>query len=163
MAIGIFETRRFMGAGRSRWCHHTCVWRQGRAQPGQACHTHVALPAHHFRRAPPLRRAWPPHGWLALQVQVASALTARHIGGAVNYMAVSESLSLDASTFGAGLAADDLILTLYFTTLYALAKTIPPDAGQAQAQAQQGAAGAGGGHGGGGGKVITVRPKERNE
>jgi hypothetical protein len=28
---------------------------------------------------------------------------------------------------GAGLAADDLILTLYFAALYALAKAVPPD------------------------------------
>ena len=33
-------------------------------------------------------------------------------------MAVSEALSIGPSTFGAGLAADDLILTLYFTALY---------------------------------------------
>lgn len=61
-------------------------------------------------------------GW-----RIAAALTARHIGGAVNYMAVSESLSIAPSTFGAGLAADDLILTLYFTTIYTLAKAIPPE------------------------------------
>jgi uncharacterized membrane protein len=36
--------------------------------------------------------------------QVVSALTARHIGGAVNYMAVSETLKLSPSVFGAGLA-----------------------------------------------------------
>jgi uncharacterized membrane protein len=61
-------------------------------------------------------------GW-----KIAAALTARHIGGAVNYMAVSEALEISPSTFGAGLAADDLILTLYFTTLYSLAKAIPPE------------------------------------
>ena len=43
-------------------------------------------------------------------------------------MAVSDSLSISPSVFGAGLAADDLILTLYFTAIYALAKNIPPDA-----------------------------------
>lgn len=61
-------------------------------------------------------------GW-----KIAAALTARHIGGAVNYMAVSETLHISPSTFGAGLAADDLILTLYFTTIYALAKAIPSE------------------------------------
>jgi hypothetical protein len=96
-------------------------------------------------------------GW-----KIASALCARHIGGAVNYMAVSDALRIDKSIFGAGeapggaafgrclslhvaachcpcqltlwlmlsaagLAADDLILTLYFTSIYTLAKTIPPD------------------------------------
>jgi hypothetical protein len=36
-------------------------------------------------------------GW-----RVAAALTARHIGGAVNYMAVSDVLALPPSVFGAG-------------------------------------------------------------
>ncbi|KIY99914.1 hypothetical protein MNEG_8047 [Monoraphidium neglectum] len=96
-------------------------------------------------------------GW-----RIAAALTARHIGGAVNYMAVSEALSITPSTFGAGLAADDLILTLYFTALYSLAKNIPPDAGDGgSAPAGAGGAGAagpgsGGGHGGGAERVINV-------
>lgn len=114
-------------------------------------------------------------GW-----RIAAALTARHIGGAVNYMAVSEALSISPSTFGAGLAADDLILTVYFTVLYSLAKNIPPDsAGAGGEDSQQGgtaagsqggapgaaavpaatAAAAGGvasGHGGGGERVIHV-------
>lgn len=34
-------------------------------------------------------------GW-----RIASALTARHIGGAVNYMAVSDMLSIPPSVFG---------------------------------------------------------------
>lgn len=59
-----------------------------------------------------------------LAAQVASALTARHIGGAVNYMAVSETLDITPSTFGAGLAADDLILTLYFVAIYYLARCV---------------------------------------
>ena len=67
-------------------------------------------------------------GW-----KIAAALTARHIGGAVNYMAVSEALEISPSIFGAGLAADDLILTLYFTTLYTLAKAIPPEGAKDQA------------------------------
>ena len=53
--------------------------------------------------------------------------------GAVNYMAVTEALDVTPSVFGAGLAADDLILTLYFTTIYALAKAIPPDPGPSEA------------------------------
>lgn len=65
-------------------------------------------------------------GW-----RMASALTARHIGGAVNYMAVSETLSIPPSVFGAGLAADDLILTIYFAALYTLAKSVPPDSASA--------------------------------
>ncbi|PRW59633.1 putative membrane -like [Chlorella sorokiniana] len=62
-------------------------------------------------------------GW-----KVAAALTARHIGGSVNYVAVSEALSLSPSARMAGLAADDLIVSAYFLTLYALAKRVPPDA-----------------------------------
>ncbi|GAX86288.1 hypothetical protein CEUSTIGMA_g13700.t1 [Chlamydomonas eustigma] len=70
----------------------------------------------------PLGRFIGEDGW-----RVASALTARHIGGAVNYMAVTESLEVSPSIFGAGLAADDLILTLYFTAIYSLARALPPD------------------------------------
>jgi uncharacterized membrane protein len=54
---------------------------------------------------------------------------ARHVGGAVNYMAVSEVLDMERSVFSAGLAADDLILTLYFTAIYTLAKNIPREEG----------------------------------
>mgnify|MGYP001810572800 FL=1 len=83
-------------------------------------------------------------------------------------MAVSEALSISPSTFGAGLAADDLILTLYFTALYSLAKHIPPDAGgdadggskaSGLGEAQggvDGGGGSGGSHGGGGERVISV-------
>ncbi|GIL68447.1 hypothetical protein Vafri_21724 [Volvox africanus] len=107
----------------------------------------------------PLGRFLGEEGW-----KVASALTARHIGGAVNYMAVSEALSISPSTFGAGLAADDLILTFYFFSIYYLARNIPPDgasegsSGQHQQQQQQRTASGGDGHGSGGsgGKLITV-------
>lgn len=61
-------------------------------------------------------------GW-----KVAAALTARHIGGSVNYVAVSEALSLSPSARMAGLAADDLIVSLYFICLYALARKVPPE------------------------------------
>ncbi|EFJ49253.1 hypothetical protein VOLCADRAFT_120770 [Volvox carteri f. nagariensis] len=88
-----------------------------------------------------LRRATLSMG--AAVTPVASALTARHIGGAVNYMAVSEALSLSPSTFGAGLAADDLILTIYFVTIYYLARNIPPDAAAAAATGAGTGAGAG--------------------
>uniref|UniRef100_A0A383V839 DUF819 domain-containing protein n=1 Tax=Tetradesmus obliquus TaxID=3088 RepID=A0A383V839_TETOB len=128
-------------------------------------------------------------GW-----KIAAALTARHIGGAVNYMvgggvagwgvlvvravvgAVAESLGVSPSTFGAGLAADDLILTLYFVGIYSLARNIPPEAQQQQQAGEQQlepqlAAAAGspqpaaaasssssssGGHGGVGGRNINV-------
>eukprot|EP00884_Botryococcus_braunii_P010496 jgi/Botrbrau1/19448/Bobra.0338s0069.1 len=59
--------------------------------------------------------------------KVASALAARHIGGAVNYVAVAESLQIAPSAQMAGLAADNLLCALYFTTLFQLARKIPPD------------------------------------
>ncbi|KAG2485644.1 hypothetical protein HYH03_015616 [Edaphochlamys debaryana] len=99
----------------------------------------------------PLGRYLGDEGW-----RVATALTARHIGGAVNYMAVSETLGLGASTFGAGLAADDLILTLYFVALYALARKVPPDGGGAPVEVEGGGGHGGGGTGGAGPKVIAV-------
>lgn len=96
----------------------------------------------------------------------------------MNYMAVSEALSISPSTFGAGLAADDLILTFYFTALYSLAKHIPPDGAanppqQLEQQGMDGGSGgalealvdsssggggalAGGGHGGGVERMINV-------
>ena len=56
-----------------------------------------------------------------------AALTARHIGGSVNYVAVSEVLALSPAARMAGLAADDVIVSLYFVALYALARRAPPD------------------------------------
>lgn len=80
--------------------------------------------------------------------------------------AVSETLQISPSTFGAGLAADDLILTLYFVTIYSLAKSIPPEQqqqapGEADKSISNGSsvaadAAGGGGHGGIGGRSISV-------
>lgn len=53
---------------------------------------------------------------------IAAALTARHIGGSINYVAVTELLGVTAGARMAGLAADDVIVTLYFVVLYSLAK-----------------------------------------
>ncbi len=53
---------------------------------------------------------------------VAAALTARHIGGSINYVAVTELLGVSAGARMAGLAADDVIVTFYFIALYTLAK-----------------------------------------
>ncbi|OAE29864.1 hypothetical protein AXG93_773s1020 [Marchantia polymorpha subsp. ruderalis] len=50
------------------------------------------------------------------------------LGSAVNYVAVSEALGTTPSIVAAGLAADNLICAIYFTTLFALAANIPPDA-----------------------------------
>jgi uncharacterized membrane protein len=67
-------------------------------------------------------RSLGPDGW-----KIASALLSRHIGGAVNYVAVTEALGASPSIVAAGLAADNLICAVYFTTLFALASGIPPD------------------------------------
>ncbi|KAH9327615.1 hypothetical protein KI387_007793, partial [Taxus chinensis] len=59
--------------------------------------------------------------------KIAAALMSRHIGGAVNYVAVSEALNVSPSALTAGLAADNLICAIYFTTIFALASSIPPE------------------------------------
>ncbi len=41
--------------------------------------------------------------------QIAAALAARHIGGAVNYVAVAEATGMTPSAQAAGLAADNLV------------------------------------------------------
>jgi Protein of unknown function (DUF819) len=65
---------------------------------------------------------------LSFARQVAAALAARHIGGAVNYVAVAETTGMAASAQAAGMAADNLICAVYFTAIYALARGVPPDA-----------------------------------
>ncbi|GJY39604.1 keratin-associated protein 5-4 [Tanacetum coccineum] len=61
-------------------------------------------------------------GW-----KIAAALMGRHIGGAVNYVAIAEALQITPSVLAAGLAADNVICAVYFTTLFALAAKIPPE------------------------------------
>ena len=61
--------------------------------------------------------------------KIAAALMGRHIGGAVNYVAVTEALQASPSVVASGLAADNLICALYFTALFALAAGIPAEAG----------------------------------
>jgi uncharacterized membrane protein len=77
-------------------------------------------------------RALGADGW-----KVAAALTARHIGGSVNYVAVSEVLELSPPARMAGLAADDLIVSLYFVVLYSLARRTLPDPSPAPSQPAQ--------------------------
>ena len=60
-------------------------------------------------------------GW-----KMASALMARHIGGAVNFVAVANALEMTPSIMAAGLAADNLMNALYFAGLFALAKGVMP-------------------------------------
>ena len=59
--------------------------------------------------------------------QVASALAARHIGGAVNYVGVAETLGISGSAQAAGLAADNLLCALYFAAVFHLARHVPAD------------------------------------
>lgn len=49
---------------------------------------------------------------------------------AVNYMAIFDALQTSPSVVAAGLAADNLICAVYFTTLFALASKIPAEATQ---------------------------------
>lgn len=49
---------------------------------------------------------------------IAAALAARHIGGAVNYVAVTEAGSAPPSLVAAGIAADNVIVALYFSLLF---------------------------------------------
>ncbi|CBN76833.1 conserved unknown protein [Ectocarpus siliculosus] len=56
-------------------------------------------------------------GW-----KIASALAARHIGGAVNYVAVCETLGVSADAIVAGLAADNMVVSLYFIFLFWITK-----------------------------------------
>ncbi|KAF7073417.1 hypothetical protein CFC21_078408 [Triticum aestivum] len=67
-------------------------------------------------------RSLGPDNW-----KIAAALMGRHIGGAVNYVAVAEALQVTPSVLAAGLAADNVICALYFTTLFALAAKIPAE------------------------------------
>ncbi|KAL5567935.1 hypothetical protein UlMin_024510 [Ulmus minor] len=60
--------------------------------------------------------------------KIAAALMGRHIGGAVNYVAIADALDVQPSVLAAGLAADNVICAVYFTTLFALASKVPPEA-----------------------------------
>lgn len=70
----------------------------------------------------PLTTLGPDAGW-----RVAAALAARHIGGAVNYVAVTNALGVAPAAQAAGLAADNLMCVAYFATLFHLARRLPPD------------------------------------
>ncbi|KAH6804583.1 keratin-associated protein [Perilla frutescens var. frutescens] len=69
-------------------------------------------------------------GW-----KIAAALMGRHIGGAVNYVAISEALETSPSVLTAGLAADNVICAVYFATLFALASKIPAESSASTADA----------------------------
>ncbi|KAJ6840032.1 uncharacterized protein M6B38_312340 [Iris pallida] len=60
--------------------------------------------------------------------KIAAALMSRHIGGAVNYVAVSEALGVSPSVLASGLAASNVMCAIYFSSLFALASEISPEA-----------------------------------
>ena len=56
-------------------------------------------------------------GW-----RVAAALASRHIGGAVNFVAVANTLGVKASTVSSAIAADNVVVALYFVFLFYTSK-----------------------------------------
>ncbi|CAI9274040.1 unnamed protein product [Lactuca saligna] len=60
--------------------------------------------------------------------KIASALMASYIGGAINYVAVSDALGVSPSVVAAGVAADNVICAIYFMVLFALGSKIPSEA-----------------------------------
>ncbi|CAM9742060.1 unnamed protein product, partial [Chrysoparadoxa australica] len=74
-----------------------------------------------------------PLGMGADSWKIAACLAARHIGGAVNYVGVAETLGASADAVFAGLAADNVVVALYFSLLFSI--TSPPEA-QAEAKAE---------------------------
>lgn len=60
--------------------------------------------------------------------KVASALAARHIGGAINFVAVAETLQIPGTVVSAAIAADNVVVAIYFAILFALAKGDNDDA-----------------------------------
>lgn len=54
--------------------------------------------------------------------KITSALAARHIGGAINFVSVCETLSVnEGSIVSAAIAADNVVVALYFAFLFYLA------------------------------------------
>lgn len=53
--------------------------------------------------------------------------------GAVNYVSVSDAVGMSGAALTAGLAADNLICALYFTSIYALARGIPAESASSSA------------------------------
>ena len=50
-----------------------------------------------------------------------------HAFTAVNYVAISNALGVQPSVLTAGLAADNVICAIYFTTLFAIGSRVPPE------------------------------------
>nr|XP_043632562.1 uncharacterized membrane protein YjcL-like isoform X2 [Erigeron canadensis] len=60
--------------------------------------------------------------------KIAAALMASYIGGAINYVAVSDALAISPSVIAAGVAADNVICAIYFMVLFALGSKLPTEA-----------------------------------
>ncbi|GKD18368.1 ferric reduction oxidase 4 [Tanacetum coccineum] len=60
--------------------------------------------------------------------KIASALIASYIGGAINYVAVSDALAVSPSVIAAGVSADNVICAIYFMVLFALGSKLPTEA-----------------------------------
>lgn len=56
--------------------------------------------------------------------KIAAALTARHIGGAVNYVAVADATNAPPEIVTAALTADNVVVALYFVVLLMLARNV---------------------------------------
>jgi len=65
--------------------------------------------------------------------KIAAALTARHIGGAVNFVAVCDATGATGSAVAAALAADNLVVAAFFLCLFALSRGHAPRAAAAAA------------------------------
>jgi len=65
----------------------------------------------------PLTALGPDVGW-----RVACALMARHIGGAINFVAVAETLHVGGTAVSAAIAADNVVVALYFAFLFYISK-----------------------------------------
>jgi len=90
---------------------------------------------------------------------IAAALAARHIGGAVNYVGVTETLGVPPGAAAAGLAADNLLCVAYFAALFRLGRGVPPDEkGEAGSGAAEGGGGAAAGSLGAGGPSASPLP-----
>lgn len=60
--------------------------------------------------------------------KIACALAARHIGGAINFVAVAETLAIPGTAVSAAIAADNVVVALYFAFLFGIARAHPKDA-----------------------------------
>jgi len=68
----------------------------------------------------PLHALGPNVGW-----RVACALAARHIGGAINFVAVADTLQISGTVVSAAIAADNIVVAFYFGFLFYISKAGP--------------------------------------